>query len=430
MKKRIAAGILTALLAVTSVFGTGGKVYAGQEDTSKPEEVQEEAVQEDHWSESQKQMIVSLHSLTKPEVTVKAVKVPLTLTDSSDGNTYVIDHRDFFFCTMVKDTALSFEGKKSFERLYIKLEYPCRWSVTLPDGTVKEGGENGFIHEFMELGQSVSSFKLNLPKGASLCDILAFTAGKLPSDVQLWEPPCDKADILLLPTHADDEHLWFGGAMPYYAGELGYKVQVVYLTNHSNMNVRNHELLNGLWTVGVRHYPMITDRFLDRYGTKESLESAEKIFGRENVLEFQVEMLRRFSPKVVIAHDINGEYGHGAHVINAQTLLEALPLTDDPTAFPESAEKYGTCKVQKCYMHLWKKHRIVVEWRKMPLARYDGVSALDMAAQGFLCHSSQVGEGLYVSDSGAMDCRKFGLAYTTVGEDTPKKNDMLEHIVW
>ena len=36
----------------------------------------------------------------------------------------------------------------------------------------------------------------------------------------------EDADMLLLPTHADDEHLWFGGTMPYYAGELGYKVQV------------------------------------------------------------------------------------------------------------------------------------------------------------------------------------------------------------
>ena len=45
-----------------------------------------------------------------------------------------------------------------------------------------------------------------------------------------WQPPCEKADLLFVVAHPDDEILWFGGAIPYYAGQLGLQVQEAYLT--------------------------------------------------------------------------------------------------------------------------------------------------------------------------------------------------------
>ena len=431
MNKRIAAGIFTVLLAIASVIKYGGCVLAEQQNTANPVE-EAGAVQEDDWSDSQRKMIVAMHGLTKPEVEKQAVEIPLISVKSNDSRSYVvtIDHDDSTYKKAWQDVTLRYQSEMPFERIYVKVERACRWSVTLPDGSVKQGGEDGFIHELLELEQSVTSLILNLPEGAMLCDVYAFTSGQLPSWVQMWEPPCENADFLVLPTHADDEHLWFGGVMPYYAGELGYKVQVVYMTNHFDQNVRSHELLDGLWLVGVRHYPIISERFKDLFESRSNVRAAEEVYGREKVLEFQVEMMRRFSPKVIIAHDIRGEYGHGAHILNAQTVLEALPLTEDASAFPESAEKYGTCRVQKCYLHLWQERPIVMDWRNMPLARFDDVSALEMAVNGFHCHVSQLVWSFYVSDSGKLDCRKFGLAYTTVGDDTPGKNDMLEHVVW
>ncbi len=362
--------------------------------------------------------------------TEKAEQVRLTMTSkvSPDGYVMPLDNNERTWIPMEKDVTIHVKGKKAFSGLYIKLEKPCQWSVTLPDGTKLEGGKNGFIHEWMPLGQSVKTLELYLPKGACLCDVYGFTDGRLPDWVQVWEPPCETADLMVMPTHADDELLWFGGALPYYAGECGYKVQVVYLTNHFNRTIRCHEQLNGLWAVGVRHYPIVTDLFTDKTVTR-NYEGAESFFGYDNVLRFQVEMLRRFSPKVVIAQDIKGEYGHGAHILNVKTLMEALEMTDDPSAFPESAEKYGTCQVQKVYLHLWPEHKIVVDWGKMELSRFGGKTALEMARRGFACHVTQQ-DHFYVSDTGKYDCRKFGLAYTNVGWDTPDQNDMFEHVVW
>lgn len=339
----------------------------------------------------------------------------------TDGNAYT-------YYQFNADVKLTFKTSSPAKGLYFQFELPCRWTLSLPDGSVRQGGENEFVHEYFALDSETTEFTVSLPAGAMLTDVYAFAEGEAPSWVQVWKPPCQRADLMLMPTHADDEHLWFGGAMPYYAGELGYEVQVVYLTNHYNDTRRMHELLNGLWTVGVRNYPIITDRFLDVVPTKWSVENAEAYFGREKVLAFQVEMLRRFAPRVIIAHDINGEYGHGAHILNATTLLEALRIYEDPSVFPESAEKYGIQKVQKCYLHLWQENQITVQWSDKTLDRFGGKNAFEMAVEGYNCHRSQLRWKNYVLEWGNYDCRKFGLAYTTVGCDTPGLSDMFEHV--
>ena len=234
-----------------------------------------------------------------------------------------------------------------------------------------------------------------------------------------------RADLLVLPTHADDEHLWFGGALPWYAGEKGYAVQVAYMTNHWGEPYRPHELLDGLWTVGIKNYPVISD-FPDLYASKASLESAIQVYGEDTVTAWQVQLLRRFTPEVVVAHDINGEYGHGAHQLNARTLLAALDLAADPARYPDIP--YGPWQVQKAYLHLWPENTITMEWSQMPLAAFGGRTALEMAQAGFSCHASQTAY-FSVKESGSNDCRQFGLAYTTVGQDV-QKNDFFENVVW
>ena len=327
-----------------------------------------------------------------------------------------------------RDARLSVMSERPVRQLYFQFEKPCEWTLTTSDGTVFHRGGDGFIHDYIDLGQSVSNFTVDVSQDTYLTGVFGFTEGETPGWVQKWLPPCDAADLLVLPTHADDEFLWFGGALPYYAGELGYNVQVVYLTNHYEQTYREHERLNGLWSVGVRHYPIVCERFTDSIITKRYEWAVEK-FGWENVLAFQVEMLRRFRPRVVIGHDIKGEYGHGTHILNAETLLKALELTNDPTAYPDSAEQYGLCSVQKCYLHLWNENCITVKWEDLKLSKFGDKSAMRMADQGFARHVSQY-QFYSEPSAGQYNCRLFGLAYTNVGYDTPDRNDMFEHVDW
>ena len=51
-----------------------------------------------------------------------------------------------------------------------------------------------------------------------VCDISVFSEGDLPQWVQVWQPQCEKADIMLLSTHSDDEQLFFAGLLPSLIG--------------------------------------------------------------------------------------------------------------------------------------------------------------------------------------------------------------------
>ena len=373
----------------------------------------------------------SYYTVSAEEQKAETVRLSASKEQPTNGLLWkIFDKSETTYFETDTENRLTFTAASPVRQLYFIFEKPCEWSLVLPGGEVLPEGGDGMIHKYIGLTEAAEQFEMLIPAGCMLTEVYAFTEGTLPKWVQVWDPPCDRADLLVLPAHADDELLWFGGAIPYYAGEMGYKVQVVYMTYHWKEPWRYHELLNGLWTVGVRNYPVYVDKFRDSVSSRKSLEAAEAVYGRDKVLEYQVEILRRFAPRVIIGHDINGEYGHGAHMLDASTLLEALEIYDNPAVYPESAEKYGITPVQKCYLHLWQENRITVSWSGKKLSRFGGKSALEMAAKGYALYKSQLRWYYQVEEGGKHDCRKFGLAYTTVGNDTPGENEMFEHVDW
>lgn len=347
----------------------------------------------------------------------------ITLVKGSGKVSRLTDGKVTTECTSSDGFELKITSKSAIFGIYlIWNDTPPEWEINGSDETVI-GGEHGFWHEYKELCGG-TEYTLSWSGKARLADVYLLGEGKLPDFVQVWETPCEKADLLLLPTHADDEHLWFGGTMPYYAGELGYKVQVVYLMKHTYD--RHHELVNGLWKVGVKNYPVISE-FIDKYCG--NLQKALSHYPEEEVLEFLVENIRRFKPEVIIGHDLKGEYGHGAHILNAKVLSEkALTVSADETRFPESVAKYGVWETKKCYLHLYEENEIFINWKEKELSAFGGVNAYDMAQKGYEEHKSQVA---YFTMS--LDSRKdygnglFGLFKTTVGPDI-LKNDFLENI--
>ncbi len=315
-------------------------------------------------------------------------------------------------------------------------------------GDTVTAGTQGFLHEYLDLvkafGGPVSSVTLHFSDRVSLSEVCAFQEGPLPDYVQQWQPPRDDGvDLLLLATHGDDDQLYFAGLLPTYAGERGYRVQVAYFTDHRNLNnVRAHEMLNGLWATGVRHYPVFGVFEDFRIDSKEkTYQRYETKYGRtrQELLGFVVEQLRRFRPQVVVGHDLEGEYGHGMHRVYADLLTQALPLSGDPAAYPEQA--YGPWDVPKAYLHLYKENPIVMDY-DTPLEAFDGLTAFQVTQKlGFPSHKSQFKyqsfrHWLYGEDgtiTKASQIRKFspcqfGLYRSLVGPDTAG-NDFMENIV-
>ncbi len=333
--------------------------------------------------------------------------------------------------------------------LLFDLEYGAYTVTDNGSGKSVTVGQQGFLHDYLDLpsllGTAPQSVTLSFSGGAvRLSEIYALSVGTPPDFVQVWNAPLEgKTDLMLLSTHGDDDQLFFAGLLPEYAGERGCAVQVVYLTDHRNLtNARTHEMLNGLWKVGVTAYPVFGSfadfRIDSKQGTYD--EYARLGTSKEELESFVVEQLRRFRPQVAVGHDLNGEYGHGMHMVYADLLVRGLDMAADESKFPESAEKYGVWRVPKTYLHLYETDPIVLDYDK-PLAAFDGMTAFEVTQKlGYPCHESQQYTWFTGWINGKTDpitkatqittyspC-KFGLYRSTVGADVAK-NDFLENIV-
>lgn len=343
------------------------------------------------------------------------------------------------------NASLSLGYEAGLGSLYICFgkEYGAYTVTNDATGETRTCGEDMYIHEFIDLvalfGEAPTNVTLHFDNGSvAIYELYIFTEGTTPDFVQKWQAPADgKTDLVLFSTHADDEQIFFAGILPYYAGELGYQVQVVYLTDHRNQtDVRIHEALNGLWAVGVTAYPVFGEYNDFLQPTMEMAYYSFDILGwpREEMLGWVVEQLRRFKPLVAIGHDFAGEYGHGQHMVYADLLAEAITLSMDEAQYPDSAEQYGVWDVPKTYFHLYAENPIVMDWDQ-PLERFGGMTAFEVTRDlGYTCHKSQYWDFFkyisYYSCAANVEQyspREYGLYRTTVGLDEAK-NDFFEHL--
>ena len=262
---------------------------------------------------------------------------------------------------------------------------------------------------------------LSCESGMRISEVTLYSEGALPEGVCDWQPPHGKADLLVVSAHLDDELLFFGGTIPYYAGERGLAVQVAYMTNADRARV--DEALNGLWHAGVRNSPVFLS-FRDVY--TETLRRGLLSWGEEEATAALVELIRRVRPEVIVTHDLEGEYGHGAHRATAYCALRAVPQAADASAFPDSAARIGAWQAKKLYLHLYPENTITMDWNQ-PLEAFGGKTALEIANEAYHMHVSQLEYHNSVYGKGEYSSLLYGLAYTAVGADAAK-DDFFEHI--
>ena len=343
------------------------------------------------------------------------------------------------------DTELTLAHEAGIGSLYLVFDTEYgKYTITEPETQQTfTAGTDLFLHEFVDLeaifGKAPERVVISFENGeGKLNELYAFTSGQTPNFVQKWQQPKDgETDVVLFSTHGDDEQLFFAGLLPYYAVERDCQVQVVYMTGHRNMSMRrSHEMLDGLWAVGIRSYPVFGE-FGD-FNTRSAAETyrryKQKGITEEDILSFVVEQLRRFKPKVAVGHDLEGEYGHGMHMVYAENLCKAAEISMDPESFPDSAAEYGVWDVPKTYLHLYPENPIVMDWDQ-PMESFDGMTPYEVTKKlGFPAHDSQqTYYGWYfkgmdtAADIEKYSPREFGLYRTTVGEDM-EKNDFLENV--
>jgi LmbE family N-acetylglucosaminyl deacetylase len=295
--------------------------------------------------------------------------------------------------------------------IYVKWNKAVTPYTLITDTEELSCGEYGFLHEFIALDNPSASVTFSLPEEnpMGIYQIRIFTDNEVPSDVQIWEPPCERPDILLISSHADDEILFMGGIIPSYVPQ-GARVQVAYMTEFwSTTPVREHEKLDGLWVDGLRTYP-ICGNFKDVYC--DDFADAQKKYSLDDMTAFVVDCIDRLEPQIVVTHDFNGEYGHGFHMLTAKAVEQALAQ--------------ASYDVPKAYFHLYSENKIHMDLH-VPVESLGGKTALEIAKDAYLQHKSQQWCWFYVSDTYKYSVADFGLYKTTVGVD--ENNSMLEHLV-
>ncbi len=295
------------------------------------------------------------------------------------------------------------------------------WTLTTDSGDIS-CGNNGFLHEYVKLDTASTKITINIPANdMRISGIRIFSEGELPHDVQVWNPPCEKADIMVVSSHADDEILFFGGVLPTYAYTYDADVQVVYMSHFWNgQKIREHEKLDGLWECGIRNYP-VCGNFEDLYS--ESIEQAAAQYDYNAMVTYLVSEIRRFTPQVIVTHDFDGEYGHGFHMLTTKAVTEAVESANNSSLFADSATAYGVWDTPKYYVHVYKENAIKLDLRTPIPQDYAGRTALDICIEAYKKHVSQQWCWYYVSDEYEYSCADYGLYRSLVGNDTT--NDLL-----
>lgn len=370
------------------------------------------------------QLVVLLYKFDRRGQEARQLALSVRYRDTERPAAADGDYNSSFRVPAGKSLALS-AGEEIYALYIVWEEYPQPWTLR-SGGREERHGENGFLHELVRLENPAAELELQVSgsRSQTVADIYAFSAGALPAWVQDWQQPWDEADLLLVPTHSDDEFIFMGGVIPKYV-DRGMRVQVVYLIGHGQP--RWHERLNSLWEAGVDHVPIVGS-FRDQ--RPKSVAEAKWLYDVGAMTEYLVEQLRRFKPKVVVGHAEDGDSGHPVHILNVMCLKDALTLAAKPGAYPASEERYGLYEVPKLYLHLYgpAEEMTVLDY-ETPLSRFGGRTAFQVACDAFARCVTQIAAGtyrVYGADS-PHDTHKWGLYRSLVGPDEAK-DDLFEHL--
>ena len=373
-------------------------------------------------------------------LTVKVVDKPGKVKCITDGK-----YTSFWESSSRKDPWVVISSEKPIYGLYLCFQkMPDSYVIEKESGedwvTVAEGGELRYHHVFFELdGLKKIRIRSTMEKKNTMGfnEIFAFGEGETPAWVQRWQEPSGKTDILFLATHPDDDVLFLGSAITWYAAEQKKNIMVAYLT--SSNTTRRSEALNGLWALGVRVYPEFGP-FPDKYSKPSKIEQEYKdMGGQDKVHSWVTELYRKYRPDVVVTQDIKGEYGHPQHEMLVDAAIKCVDKAADSSAYQESASEYGDWAIKKLYLHLYgdEADSTAFNW-DVPMPSMDGRTANEVAEDAFKLHVTQAGKGnkfngkrvpFSVAEYGVKRYpnNRFGLYASLVGQDETH-TDFLEHI--
>ncbi|RYD40528.1 MAG: hypothetical protein EOP85_14095, partial [Verrucomicrobiaceae bacterium] len=258
-----------------------------------------------------------------------------------------------------------------------------------------------------------------------------------------------KAALMVVSAHPDDEGIFFGGTIPYYARTKNLTTLLVSMTSGDwtlKPEERERELRNASWAYGLRYQPLFA-RFRDVSNSVQT-SYADKIdatwdfwadgvlqndgsdieAGKARAVRYLARLFRQYRPEIVATHDLIGEYGHFNHVATAWAVTQAMAMAADPAWGEGEPPPLPPWQIRKLYVHKYQGHRLFHDHWETASIDDDGVmrTPRQIANMGLNFQVSQgrpkvstvyaVGE---VNSSWAPHPSEWwGLYHSTVGQDT------------
>lgn len=310
-----------------------------------------------------------------------------------------------FSAPAIESYELDFDcASEALQLYFVWDEPPGDWTLTAVEASGGETeyncGKYGFLHEYIRLDSPASKFRFSFSGDIPINGkVYAFGEGAVPDWVERWEPPCDKADLLVFPAKPGDEYLYFGGALPYYA-DKGKNIQVAYTTVNESM----HRFISGLYRGGARNYPVVL-----------RIEP-ENLYDGDALLDFYIEQLRRFKPEIALGQDEYANRGDDIREPVSAMLAVAIDIAGDEAEYPESAEKYGAWDVPKAYLHGLDSDAILMDWNA-PLKKSGGKTAIEAAREAFVVQFPSAPQMSDVEFIALRGSDRFGLYRSAFGPD-------------
>lgn len=330
-----------------------------------------------------------------------------------------------------KTLSISWDDSVPVASVYLSFySAPVAYTVMQYDGSgAKLSEEPGILLYNNLIGVLPETRKVSIradEDNCSFCSLYALGNGSI-SDYHPFAPTIEKADYMTFAMHPDDDVLFLGAIYPIYEADRGLSgISMIMSTKlpEKFQRERRQEDLNGAWILGLKTQPVfggfpdIPQNYYDKF---------HHTFTKDDVTRYAVTMIRTYRPEVVMTQDLNGEYGHWQHKVLAEGVLAAVPLAADPDYQPKGYPKTEPWEVKKLYIHLYSQNKLTLDVDR-PIAALGGKSAFETASQAFLMHPTQTRKDNHHVSKTEYSLAEFGLAYTTVGEDTAGMNDMFEHI--
>ena len=204
-----------------------------------------------------KKILLSLWFLLIPlPVLAENITDSVSILVNNEKLNKITDNNENSYATINANKEITITSETDISGIYIIYELSSQKGAINYNEKSQNLGANNFLHEYVKLEEKTKEAAITYETEVKIAEIYVLSEGELPDFVEVWNPPFDKADLLLFSTHSDDEQLFFLGLIPTYVAR-GANVQVVYFTNHFDNPKRLHEQLHGLYTVGIRNYPII-----------------------------------------------------------------------------------------------------------------------------------------------------------------------------